>query len=170
MNVLLTASDVTRVELVGGTWWNATLPFLAIVISLTSLGITLWFRFRDDARLRLSASGAYIIGLGGLDTHYLHLEATNVGRTGTTVVRSIGIRLKDGSGLASIRPSPMDSSFPVTLGPGDTAHQFLEMDEVAKLLQANGTYFTRLKIEATSGHGKVSANVPRGVANLLMKP
>lgn len=100
--------DVLEVQLVGEEWWTNALPILAILISLASVGLTLWLKFRDDARVRLSASPGYVVGFGQDQTLLLHLEATNVGRTGSTVIRSIGLRLSDGRGIASVKPSRMD--------------------------------------------------------------
>lgn len=163
MRYIVKPLEIVQVELTGQTWWSAALPVLAIVISLASLAITLWLKFRDDARLELSATRGYVLGIGDAETLYLHLEATNVGRSGSTVVQSLGLRLSDGQGLVSISQTAMDSNFPETLGPGETAHRYLNFNSVATKVTATGLHRKRIRIEAISGHGRVRANVPKSL-------
>lgn len=149
------AADVVQVELTGQTWWTAALPVLAILISLASLGITLWLKFRDDARLELTASPGYVVGYGVTGILYLHLEATNVGRSGSTVVQNIGLRLADDQGIASIALTPMDSVFPMTLSPGETAHRYFHFAELSQQLHKADPEGKAIRIEALTGHGRV---------------
>jgi hypothetical protein len=122
--------EVIQVEVVGQSWLSAALPVLAIVISLGSLGDTLWFRFRDDARLRLRAVRGYLFGAGQDDKMFLYLEATNQGRSGATVLQSLRLVLADGSALSSINPTVRDTQFPATLAPGKKAQVLMLMSEV----------------------------------------
>jgi hypothetical protein len=166
MSYMGVSADVVQVELVGQEWWSNALPILAILISLTSLGITLWLKFRDDARLRLTASPGYVLGFAQDGALLLHLEATNVGRTGTTVVRSIGLRLSDGRGISSVKPTQMDSVYPKLLGPGETAHVYFELKEVAGMIRSmEGS--SPLYIEADTGHGKVREKVGKAALKFL---
>lgn len=160
-------SDVVQVELTGQSWWSAALPLLAIVISLISLGMTLWLKFRDDARLDLTAAHGFVMGREVDGVLFLHLEATNIGRSGSTVVQNIGLRLADGQGIASISPTVMDSSFPITLSPGETAHRYFNFKELSEQLRTADPTGRRLRIEALSGHGRVRAKVPKASVDRL---
>jgi hypothetical protein len=167
MKTLSIPADVVQVELTGQSWFSAALPMVAIVISLISLGITLWLKFRDDARLDLQASQGYVVGRGVDDVLFLHLEATNIGRSGSTVIQNIGLRLADGQGIASISPTKMDSSFPMTLSPGESAHRYFSFKELSEQLRAADPQGQRLRIEALSGHGRVRGDVSKSTLNRL---
>lgn len=160
-------ADVVQVELTGQSWWSAALPLLAIVISLISLGLTLWLKFRDDARLDLKVVQGFVTGRGVDGVLFLHLEATNIGRSGSTVIQNIGLRLADGRGIASIAPTIMDSAFPMTLSPGESAHRYFSFKELTQQLRAADPQGKRLRIEALSGHGRVRAKVPKATLNRL---
>ncbi len=167
MRTLGIHADVVQVELTGQSWWSAALPLLAILISLISLGLTLWLKFRDDARLDLQASPGYVMGPGLDGVLFLHLEATNIGRSGSTVIQNIGLRLADGQGIASISPTMMDSSFPMTLSPGETAHRYFSFNELSEQLRAADPQGKRLRIEALSGHGRAHSHVSKQTLNRL---
>lgn len=153
------AADVVQVELTGQSWWAAALPVLAIVISLASLATTLWLKFRDDARLELTASPGFVSGFGFNGVGFLHLEATNVGRTGSTVIQNISLRLSDGQGIASIGPTDMDSVFPMTLSPGETAHRYFNLSDLSQQLRHVDPGGKPIMLEALTGHGRVRAKM-----------
>ena len=81
------STDPIYVELVGQTWWQSLLPILAILISLASVALTLVLKFRDDARITVASNLGFFVGGSNREPH-VTLTATNVGRTGKTVVTS----------------------------------------------------------------------------------
>lgn len=78
--------NAIQAELVGGDPWAAILPAIAILISLVSIALTLWFRWSDKARVELEIH--YVVA--GWDTdEFFQVTATNRGRSGVTVVESV---------------------------------------------------------------------------------
>jgi hypothetical protein len=145
--------DPILVELVGQTWWQSLLPVIAILISLASVVLTLVLRFRDDARIVVTSNiGVFVGGTGG--PPHVSVTATNVGRTGKTVVTSLHLRVLKGVSLHTPQPLVGATALPVTLEPGESAHQFIPVSEIQRAAREGGFDVTRLVVIVSTGHGE----------------
>lgn len=145
--------DPILVEVVGQVWWQSLLPVVAILISLASIALTLVLKFRDDARIKVTNSLGVFVGSGSGESH-ISIAATNVGRTGRTVVTSVHLKIPKGVSLHVARPLPGTTAFPAVLDPGDSAHQFVLIEEARKSVQEAGIDPKKLVVVVSSGHGE----------------
>jgi len=151
-------ADAIDVHLIGQPWWESAVPYLALVLSLLSLGLTIYFQFRGDARIKVTAGvGMSVFGVGATGDWKLRLVATNTGRTGQTVVESISLQRSDGAGLAKI-PEPTDTSLPCPLAPGAHANLYLDVTEL--LSKVSDKEIDGLLIAVSTGHGDVKEPLP----------
>lgn len=152
--------NVVQVELVGGTIWDWLLPATAILVSLISLGLTLWFRRTDRARIELKIERA-IIGTSPV-THYFVAKAINTGRTGTTQVDSVTLSAEGmGEHFSSLQLLPIETPLPWRLGPGESACRYFSEGFVKDELEAKGKTPADLIAIASTGHGEFRSKTRR---------
>jgi len=153
------------VHLVGQPWWDSAVPYVALVFSLISLGLTAYFQFRNDARIKATATvGLPFAGGRSTGAWRLKLGATNKGRTGQTVVNSIGLQRSDGSGLWKAL-EPTDTPMPCTLAPGAHAEYYLDVDELLSHVPDEG--IDGLSIIVSTGHRDTKTRLPKDVKQKL---
>lgn len=114
--------EVVQVELID-TWWESLLPISAIVISLISVGLTLWFRFSE--RLKVSIKFSWITPVSDsqglrVDQERLAIEATNRSRDAVTELSSMRLELPNGKALQRLEFSDYDHELPASIGPGQS--------------------------------------------------
>ncbi|MFC4395600.1 hypothetical protein [Arthrobacter sedimenti] len=158
--------DPILVELVGQQWWQSLLPVIAILISLASIALTLILKFRDDARVSVSSSlGVFVGGVSGRP--HVSLTATNVGRTGTTVLTSLHLGISKGVSLYMPRPISGATPLPLTLEPGASAHQFIPLSEIQQAVRESGLDPMKLIVVASTGHGERTYALSKQVRKAL---
>ena len=154
------------VELVGQAWWQSLLPVIALFISLASIALTLILRFRDDARIAVTSNlGVFVGGVSGQP--HVSLTATNVGRTGKTVLTSLHLRIPKGVSLHTPRPLAGATTLPVTLEPGASAHQFIPVSEIQRSVREAGLDPMKLVVVASTGHGERAYALSKQVRQAL---
>lgn len=158
--------DPILVELVGQSWWQGILPVIAILISLASVVLTLVLRFRDDARISVTSNIGVFVG-GASGQLHISVKATNVGRTGKTVLTSLHLRMPKGVSLHTPRPLPGATTLPITLEPGASAHQFIPVAEVQRAAREGGFDATKLVVVASTGHGETEYPLNKQVRQKL---
>jgi hypothetical protein len=161
-------TDPIHVELVGQSWWQSLLPILAILISLASVALTLVLKFRDDARITVASNLGFFIGGGSRQPH-VTLTATNVGRTGKTVVTSIHLRVPKGVSLHTPSPLPGATTLPATLEPGASAHQFIPVLEIQRAVREGHIDPMKLVVVAATGHGERISPLSKHVRRELVE-
>jgi predicted RecA/RadA family phage recombinase len=150
--------DVIQVQVVGGDPWAALIPAIAILISLTSVALTFWFRWSDSARVELKV-GTAIVGADP-DDYFVAVTATNKGRTGTTVVESVVLVPKAGGmQMAPSRYQPWEDALPWTLGPGQSKTRYFPQQWVVSAARENNLDPKGFRALATSGHGKFNSKL-----------
>lgn len=160
--------SVVQVELVGGTIWDWLLPVAAILVSLFSLGLTLWFRRTDRARIELSRMVA-LVGTTPI-TYYYVVKATNRGRTGTTQVDSVVLTAQGlDEQFTAVGTLSIETALPWRLGPGESALRYFAKDFVDDALQSRGKSDADLIAIANTGHGEFRSKVQRRRRCALMK-
>lgn len=162
----MTSLSSIQVEIVGQSWWEQAAPYLAIVISLLSIGLTLWLRHSDGARLSLKARLA--LPMGSTDkSPWIQLEATNKGRIGTSIT-SLGFEAADGRVLAMVSPPhPLTTLLPARLDPGEPARLYLPIREVVETCAAASIDPGELWIAGECGHGRTRKRPQENIRKLL---
>lgn len=160
--------DPVLVEIVGQAWWQSLLPVIAILISLASVALTLVLKFRDDARLTVTNNLGVFVD-GGPEEPHISIAATNVGRTGKTVVTSMHLRIPKGVSLYIARPLPGATVLPQTLEPGASAHQFIPVGETRKAVQESGVDLKKLVVVVSTGHGERCYPLSKQVRHALAR-
>lgn len=158
--------DPILVELVGQHWWQSLLPVIAIFISLASVALTLVLRFRDDARITVTSNIGVFVG-GASGQSHVSLTATNVGRTGKTVLTSLHLRIPKGVSLHTPRPLAGATTLPATLEPGASAHQFIPVSEIQRSLREAGIDPMKLVVVVSTGHGERAYALSKQVRQAL---
>lgn len=160
--------NVVQVELVGGTIWDWLLPVAAILVSLFSLGLTLWFRRTDGARIELRRMVA-LVGTTPI-TYYYVVTATNRGRTGTTQVNSVVLTAQGlDEQFTAVGTLSIETPLPWRLGPGESAARYFAKDFVDDELKQRGKSAADLIAIASTGHGNFRSKVQRRRRSALMK-
>lgn len=147
--------NAIQVELVGGDPWAAILPAIAILISLISVALTLWFRWSDKARVELEINYALV----GWDTDdFFKVTATNRGRSGVTVVESV-VLVPDVGDQQLIRLQYLDieDRLPWKLGPGESSSRFFPHDWVKQTIGEQVPGAQSIRALAETGHGNVKS-------------
>jgi hypothetical protein len=145
-------ADVVRVELVG-SWWDRWAPLVALVVSVATLMWTVWVRHRDNARLRVIATSMAVEGPFGRQW-FVVIEATNVGRVGTTVINNFHFALPKKAGNLMLAESEVPTvTLPVTLGPGEYASFAYDPEKLYLECDARGIKPSDLVPRTSTGHG-----------------
>lgn len=145
-----------QVELVGGTWLDYALPLAAIVISLATLGWTIWNRERDKARLKVEVTSFVTFGPLG-NKWYVAFEATNVGYAGSTVVTGFHFRAPEGKAPEGRYMHVPDSALPVstlpaTIQPGQSVTWVVRIESLAAQCRDLGVRPKDLEPFVSTGH------------------
>lgn len=157
-----------EVQLVGQSWWGSWLPVLALGVSVFSVGLTLWLRRRDDARIVVHTSQSLITGLA-VPTRFIVIEATNRGRSGSTRLTAMMLRTKDGRAIVSPGFAQMDSALPMRLEPGDGAAVYLDLADTARILAESGLKVRDVYPIARTGHGDYRGRLSPGLVQSLSR-
>lgn len=161
---------VVRVELVDA-WWASLVPVAAVVLSLLSIGLTLWFRYSDRLRLHVELSWLSMLDndmqlVEGADR--ISVEVTNRSRTATTQVTSLSIQFTGGKTFAYMNVGPGDDELPVVLGPGGSASMSFPMKGMGISLNHRPQKPTWTRAVAVCGHRKVLGKKDRKMPAELM--
>lgn len=164
MNVVL---ETVQVQLVNA-WWEQVIPLAAILISLFSVGLTLYFRFADRLNLALNASPSTLIStergwLEGQDRIYVRV--TNKSRTMSTQITSLTLQLPDSGTLIYTDMWPDDDELPKTIGPGESVSRSYSAKVVGQTLEQHKPKWIRA--HAVSGHKTIKAEKDRPMAKYL---
>lgn len=164
-------STAIEVQLVGQSALLLILPTVAIVISVFSIGLTLWFRRRDDARIAITSGFSFTFYPGeDQSIHYFVFSATNKGRAGSTVLNSLELSDRKGRGLFYPDGTPLDSTFPISLAPGASARVAMPVDAIADAVEAGIFDLSKARMVARSGHGRTSIAVSKKACSTLSRP
>lgn len=146
--------DVLRVELVHSLWENL-LPVAAIVISLVSVCLTLWFRFSD--RLKVNSKLSWLMpvaadGSAPIGQDRLLIRATNRSRTATTEIAQLQLGLQGNKTFARLEQTIYDADLPVTLEPGQSIEVTFDAYGLGVTLRELGPKGKWIRPIAQSGH------------------
>lgn len=142
------------------------MPVVAILISLASVALTLVLKFRDDARITVASNLGVFVG-GGSSQPHVTLTATNVGRTGKTVLTSLHLSIPKGVSLYTPRPLPGATMLPETLEPGASARQFIPVAEIQRAVREGDIDPMKLVVVAATGHGERVYSLSKQVRRVL---
>jgi len=162
-------SEIVDVQLVGQQWWQDVLPLAALVVSGISIWLTLQFRYGDSARLKLVSSVQIPVGMPEKDA-FLQVEATNVGRTQSTVVRAFKLVLPDGTQLVVPNPLRWTTPLPARLEPGSSATHYWKLLDVRNCLLEHRVDAKDVRMVVNSGHGQSKRKLSERVVRDLNLP
>lgn len=156
-------SAVIDVRVVGPSWTDNLLPVIAIVISILTLVWTLWARRQDQARLSIQSTISVPLDTPGPAERLIGIEVTNVGRSGSTVLRNLHLRDgRRGGSLWTPFPKYIAPTYPQTLQPGETTQLLLDPLSVARACAENRISPNKLRVVAKTGHGTTSVRLSKG--------
>lgn len=162
-------AETIQVQIVNA-WWEQLLPLVAIVISLFSVGLAVYFRYVDRLNLILDTSQSMFIGeaydsAGGADR--INVRVTNKSPTMTTHITSLTLELPDGKTFAYLDVGPSDDKLPKALGPGESASLSYPAEGLGTALQRTRPRPKWVRAMAVSGHKKVRGKKDRKMATNL---
>lgn len=149
------------VRIVSEPWTSDVFALLAIAISLATLAWTLWVRRRDQARVDITSAISIPVGTPGPAERLIGITVTNVGRTGSTVLKSIHLQEgRRGGNLWVTRPAHgVAPAYPLTLEPGASTDLLVDPWSVARGCADNDIDPGSLRVVATTGHGRTTARL-----------
>lgn len=162
-------TTVVDVRIIDDPWTGDLLAIIAILISAATLIWTLWMRRNDQARAAISQSIDLPVSTPGPAQRLMGVEVTNVGRSGTTVLRNIHLRVgREGGNLwilqSAYLPQP---NYPVTLQPGESAKILVDPKGVAQACVDHRISPAALRVVASTGHGETSVPLAENLAWLV---
>ncbi|GER23286.1 hypothetical protein NCCP1664_17820 [Zafaria cholistanensis] len=147
-------TEPIQVELVSA-WWESLLPLAAFVISLLSVGLTLWFRFSDRVRLEVSLSAAIPILDPPLPQEGIErtvVTVTNRSRSASTEITALELELSDGSSFVRFDPGPGDVVLPKRLDAGASCRVSYDSRSLGLALNGDKKHVKWVRGHAVSGH------------------
>lgn len=167
--MMIVVTETVQVELVNA-WWEQLLPLVAILISLFSVGLTLYFRYVDRLNLVLDTSQSMFMGeafdSGGGDDR-INVRVTNKSPTLTTHITTLTLELPGGKTFAYLDVGPVDDKLPKALGPGESASLSYPAAGLGTALQQMRPQPKWVRAMAVSGHKKVRGKKDRRMATNL---
>ncbi|MFJ3404143.1 hypothetical protein [Promicromonospora sp. NPDC090134] len=170
---MLHAEDVIQVDVVTDIWTDALLPLVAIVISVGTLVWTMLDRRRDRARIKIETSIAYVVGDPQQSGPLVSIECTNVGHSGSTILKAIYFLdrrhggklwiLEQHGGMGLTGPN-RHSEMPVRLQPGEGAYLRTSPDRLAAACLANGIRTEDLRVVAETAHADFVSRLHAGIS------
>ena len=146
-------SDVVRVELVG-SWWDNWAPLLALALSLATLGWTIWVRHRDNARLKVSVTSFFLLDAAPRGKQYfIATEATNVGRSGKTVISNFHFGVPGGPFIMRADSHFPTVTLPASVESGDSVTFVWNATDLAAACLRYNVTPGQLRPGVQSGHG-----------------
>lgn len=149
--------EAVQVQIVNA-WWEQLLPLLAILISVFSIGLTVYFRYVDRLNLVLDISHSMFVGdspAAGKGKDRLNIRVTNKSPNLTTHITSLSLELPNGHRVAYTDLWPYDDKLPKALGPGDSASLSWPITALGKSLHGMTPKPRWVRALAVSGHKKV---------------
>ncbi|MGP9527420.1 hypothetical protein [Glutamicibacter sp. AOP5-A2-18] len=149
------AADPIKVQLVS-SGASTFIAIAALVVSVLSVFITIYFRFGDRLQLKVSTICDHPLDSSGRlkeSSNLVWLTVTNASRAATTHINALELELDNGDTMSWLDKSPDDSVFPLQLGPGESAKVSYPARHLPEALSSLGTAWARGK--AISGHKTV---------------
>lgn len=163
----MVVAEVVRVELVD-SWWQQVLPVLALLLSLFSVGLTLWFRKQEGLRIRTQVSPAFL-GLPGGTAECLSVELANISRSTSTNISGVSLALNEKVGIFYAHNAfPMVSAnLPARIQPGETLTVMFPMDDHLEQLRTMDPPADRMQPVVTTTHKTLHGKPHRKLARSL---
>lgn len=137
------------------SWWSQALPFAALIVSLVSIGLTLWFRYSDSLKVDVTAHVAYMTGGTADGSLVVTVTVINRSRQQSTVVRQIALESSSGSGILAWNVpwnDALEARLPRSLGPGEQAVQFFPLEDVQREAHKHFRSARWARARAVTGH------------------
>lgn len=166
-----------QVEIVGH-WWDALLPIVAIVLSLGTLGWTIWDRNRGAAKLSATDSltqywGERPDGSPG-DAAFVEVVVRNKGRTDFTTIYSVSLEIPWDKRRDAPRNivEPKSLVLPKRIEPGEALICLFDAAWIEKWLRRNDgklvkARLTKSKVRIEGGHGNLAYKLSRQTRQAL---
>lgn len=159
-------NEVVRVELVD-QWWQQALPILALVVSIGSVMLTLWFRWQEGPRLRVTA-GAGMVGMSPT-RDVLIVELVNVSRQTSLTVSSVSLlprRDRSFVYVTNLLPG-LSTDLPVVIPPGEGRHVLFPMPDLLRGLAQEERPATQMRPVVKTSHRKFKGRRNRKLGKAL---
>lgn len=133
-------------------WWEVWLPAGAILLSLASIALTLWFRYGDGTRIKAKWDWAYPMDLvGGVPEELVHITVTNRSRSTATDVTHVVLTVPNNGAIMWNPDFSWNARLPARLEPGQSLSVFYPTESLGRVVAERQPEWMRIKVE--HGHG-----------------
>ncbi|WP_394163337.1 hypothetical protein [Galactobacter valiniphilus] len=147
-------------------WWSEALPIAALVVSMVSIGLTLWFRYSDRLRLSVKVARAHPVTDSGLGQEHLSVEVVNRSRQQVTVVQDIVFESSQGDSAIALGV-PLngltDLRLPKVLGPGERVTRYFPLADLKLTASRHFRQALWIRAKVVTGHKDVCAKKSRAL-------
>lgn len=163
----MVVAEVVRVELVD-SWWQQALPVLALLVSLFSVALTLWFRKQEGLRIRTKVSSA-VLGLPEGAVHCVVVELANLSRSTITNISGVSLALNKDNALFYVRNSypTVSANLPARIEPGEALSVMFPKKEFLQQLRELDPPADQMRPIVTTTHKTVCGKRNRKLARAL---
>lgn len=151
-------------------WWEMWLPAGALLLSLASIALTLWFRYGDGTRIKAKWGWAYPMDPAGtVPEELVHIIVTNRSRSTATDITQVALIVPNNGAIIRNPDSALGSRFPARLEPGQSLSVFYATEDLGKVVAERQPKWMRIKVEHGHGTflGRRDRNLPAKVTRSL---
>ncbi|GAA1118190.1 hypothetical protein GCM10009670_04240 [Citricoccus alkalitolerans] len=142
------------------------LPAVALILSLVSIALTMWFRYSDGVRLASAVNFTYPMdGIPLRGSERVQIQITNRSRNTATSVETVALALEGDRTLARMDLGPGDAQLPARLEPGQSLTVSYPAYNVGIALEEIRAPWVRVR--AKHGHGLFLGKRDRALAQKL---